>query len=400
MIEKLKNRKLTTRLFSVLLAIILWLFLIHTVNPQITQRVNNVQVTFKGLDVLKENGLIPVNIEKSCYVDVTIRGQRTGVIKALSEITAVADLSSVSVKGTRIENVNIDTGVAGVYVDGRGTPTITVEIDEIDVKTIPVEIVHTGSEKNKQTIAVSNTTQKQITLNGAKSELDTIEKAVVSINASDVDKKETVMRNFIFYDKDGSKVVPDTVKSDINTVEVTTGLYPRKSLPVRISLPDEYKDKFTIEYTLKSKENVDVGIVALDTNVEEIVAEFDPMLYRVGTAEYRIEMKEPDGIFIPDTVRFADAEIKILETETKKVNLDIEMRNVKDGLMPDSDTYKVELEVTGPKEKVEEGGFKAYIDAANLNEGQHEVVVKLESHDNIKIIEEKKIMINLKKQEG
>lgn len=400
MLEKFKNNKFITQLFSVLIAIILWLFLIHTVNPQITQRVNNVPVTFKGLDALREKGLIPVDIDKSSYVDVTIRGQRTNVIKALAEITAVADLSSVSVKGTRIENVIVDTGVAGVYIDGRGTPTVSVELDELAEKTVPIEIIHNGTEKNKQTIAVSNSKLKSMTLNGAKTELDNIEKVVVNIDASDIDKKETVLRNFIYCDKEGSKVIPDTVKSTDNTIEVTSGLYPRKSLPVRVVLPDDYSDNYSIEYTLKSKEVIDVGIVSLDTDVEEICAEINPENFDESDGEYELELIIPDGIFVPDSMRIVKAEIKLTKTKNAKLMLDAEIRNLKDGLVTEKDSYKVDVAVTGPDDELKKDKIKAYIDAKDLNEGEHEVTVMIDAPDKVRLKEENRITINIMKQEG
>ena len=179
--EKIKNSKATTKVLSVVLAVVLWLVLEYTDNPQITRRIKNVDITFTGVDALKEKGLIPINLEKSSRIGVEVRGSRMGIIKAMSNITATADLSSVSVMGTRIENVNVETGVAGVYVEEDTNPTISVEIDEIGEKTIPVEIVYTGAEKNKQTIVVANAQKESVVLSGAKSELERIEKAVISI---------------------------------------------------------------------------------------------------------------------------------------------------------------------------------------------------------------------------
>ncbi len=397
--DKIKNSKATTKILSVVLAVVLWLVLEYTDKPQMTRRINNVDITFKGIDVLKEKGLIPIKLEKNSQIDVEVKGSRMGIIETMANITASADLSSVSVKGTRIENVNVDTGVAGVYVMGRGNPTVTVEIDEIGEKTVPVEVVHSGSEKNKQTIAVSDAKPDYITLSGAKSELDMIEKAVISIPAQDIDKRTVKDMQYILYTTEGDKHTPDTVRADEQTVSVTSGLYPRKNLPIKVEMAEKYKKDYTIDAKIKSKDSVDVGVVSLDSDVNEIVAVFDPEMYESGKNEYKIELTVPDGIYIQDASKLVTAEVSIIKKSTEKITLDIEIRNIPEGLRLEKN-YRMPLELGGTLPDIDESTVKAYADAGNLTEGEHEIDVHIEGPQSVSQIHRDKIRIKLVKQEG
>ena len=397
--DKIKNSKATTKILSVVLAVILWLVLEYTDKPQITRRINNVDITFKGIDVLKEKGLIPVRLEKNSRIDIEVKGSRMGIIETMENVTASADLSSVSVKGTRIENVNVETGVAGVYVIGRGKPTVTVEIDEIGEKTVPVEVVHTGSEKNKQTIAVSGAEPDYITLSGAKSELEMIEKAVISIPAQDIDKKTVKDMQYILYTTEGEKHTPDTVRADVQTVSVTSGLYPRKNLPVRVEIAEEYKNDYTIDAKIKSKNSVDVGVVSLDNDVDEVIAVFDPQKYESEKNEYEIELSVPEGVYIQDASKVITAEVSITKKSTEKLELDVEIRNIPKGLKAEKN-YRMTVELGGTLPEIDESTVKAYVDAGNLDEGEYEADVHIEGPGSVSQLHKDKIRIRLVKQEG
>ncbi|MBQ7793262.1 MAG: hypothetical protein IJ366_01960, partial [Clostridia bacterium] len=155
MADKVKNLPLTMKFFSVILAIILWLILTYTVNPTITQNVKNIPVTFNGTETLASKGLVLINTEELDGVDVKIRGARSSVINALSSIRASVDVSDINSSGTWNEYVSFDMGVSGVSIEGRNNALISVEVDELVEKSIPVKVLQNGGDKNRANIIKS-----------------------------------------------------------------------------------------------------------------------------------------------------------------------------------------------------------------------------------------------------
>lgn len=98
------------------LAIALWLVITYTVNPTITQQVNNIPVSFAGETELAARGLVLINKKNIDSVNAKIRGARSSVINALSTISATIDVSDITSKGSKTEDVSVDIGVSGVSI--------------------------------------------------------------------------------------------------------------------------------------------------------------------------------------------------------------------------------------------------------------------------------------------
>ena len=119
----LNNNKVLL-LISLLVAIALWMFVMGSVDPTVSERVSDVKVEMQGTDVLDGKDLT-ATVNKPKIVTVTIEGKRSQVKKAKDKgIRAYIDVSTCDYGKNETEiHVKIPDGVKGVNVEDISSET-------------------------------------------------------------------------------------------------------------------------------------------------------------------------------------------------------------------------------------------------------------------------------------
>ena len=93
MMSKEKENNITVKIFALVIAIILWSYVMSEVNPKITKEFRNIDVNFTNLDALDEASIVLVEPEE-LKINVKVTGRRSDVIKLTEDdIIAKTDLS-------------------------------------------------------------------------------------------------------------------------------------------------------------------------------------------------------------------------------------------------------------------------------------------------------------------
>lgn len=396
MIEKVKKRRITMKLLSVILAIVVWLVLTYTVNPTITQQIKNVPVTFVGEDKLADRGLVLINKNDIDTVDIKVRGARSSVINALSLASAKMDVSDVTAMGTKTENVSFDLGVSGVSIIGRSNAVLTIQVDELVEKSVPVRIE--SAEKAKAAVIKSTPATDNVILRGAKSELEKLSEIVVPVDISGIEEDMTADYDYFFVDRDGVKQTAESLVNPPDIISVTNTVYNKATLNLEFELEDS--DHYVAEVQSLSAEKIDVGIAPGTETPEKLSVKFDPKEYRPSQSEYTLEVTAPDNVYIPNDNRRVTVKLNLKSKVRTDLQLDVSVRNVPEGYHATLAHETVNLEVSGIVGDISADKVKAYIDVSGLGEGYHELEVKIETDDNITLEETAHLGVTLSKQKG
>ncbi len=323
MFEKLKSNKLMMKLISVIFAVIIWLILIYSVNPVISQQVNNVPVSISGEAELADRGFAVINKSDLGSVSVKIKGERTSVIKAMSVINANINLSNINDAGEWTQYVSFDTGVAGVMVDGRSNAVVKVKVDELVKKKIPVLTQQTGSEKDKNTIVASVPDKREITIQGAKSELAELKAIVAIVDLSNVDPDSEIDCKYYYIDNEDTKNELTSIVDSPETIKVNNTVYLRKTVPLTVQ-PRYKNDKYKIDVKSMSKDKIDIGVDAYTVlDIESLPVIFDINQYIEGEDEYELSVDAGNGIYIPP--------------ENKKITVKLVLKKIESSTHTDTD---------------------------------------------------------------
>ncbi len=398
MFDKFKNSKLTMRLFSVIIAVVIWLSIIHTLNPVISQQVNFIPVTFTGEGILTSNGLVVLDKDDIGTVGVKVRGPRNSVIKAMSTITAKVNLSDITSVGEWTGDVTFDIGVAGVSIDGRATSKVTLTIDKLSEKEIPVVVKKTGSEKDRDKILASVPEIETVKVTGAASELSDVKALVIPIDASDIKEDKTEEYSYYFINNEDEKHDFSSVKSGYNAITVTNTLMNKKTVTLDVIL-SKNDHIYYLEKEWVSLDRIEVGVPdSFDEDKIEVL--FNPDIYREETEEYKLNVYAPDGVYVPFESREILAKLNLKELEKGEATFNIEAKNV-----PQDHSYSiVKPQATIPVRKIKGTSLndkvKGYVDLEGLSEGQHNVEIKIESDEPIFPINKQTVGVVIYKKKG
>lgn len=244
--EKLFNNKKFLVVFSLLLAILIWLFIAIAVDDEGTKSISKVPIEIDEISTINTVGLELIDIEKET-VNVIVKGQRyiIGNITA-DDISVVPNFSGVTGPGTY--DLPLEVTLKGssqteiAYVSDK---TVEVIFDKLVTKSFEVE-VNLGSVTIPEGYIQEEcyTTPGEITVTGPEQDVAEIEKCVVNVAPKEtLSQTTTIQSEVILLDKDGKEIDSQYITLSDDIVAVVIPVYATKTVPVTfgyINVPQNF----------------------------------------------------------------------------------------------------------------------------------------------------------------
>ncbi len=237
----LKNfftKNLALKIIALLFAVLLWGYVLTDQKPVRTKIISDVTTSFDGeAELIAQGFCVRGNREEILQdVSVTVRAQITNYayINA-SSISATISLRNIS--EARVYELPIEATVSSSLgvVQSVSPSTVSVEIDTLVTKTIPVTTSFTGTLPDgywADMDALTDTSNLDIT--GPKTDISTITRAECVVDLTD--RTSTIYSTFdvTFYDKNDEVVSSDVIVGMLPTSTVRLPIYPLKDVPVDV----------------------------------------------------------------------------------------------------------------------------------------------------------------------
>ena len=328
-----KGHNILPKIISVVLAFILWLY-VMTVESPINQEV------FRGIPV---EVLLPTGTELSLYsgynvtVDVTVSGKKSDLNQISAEsFKATADASAYTQAGKY--SVPVDIQVPGgfnlvdksisllsVYLDAKATASVPVQIK------IPEYVLAEGLELGGDSDIEKSVTE--VFLSGPKSILDTVEAAQVTIPPlGNVSSSVRASGNVTLIDADGETVSNPYISVGTTAVDVRIPVFMTKDIKLRV----EFKNKLLSSSNSKvsispSTVKVRGAVETLSVLDDHIVSTIDEKTLTNDKEKLSIPLTLPEGISCVDGTEAVDVAISYTGTATKTYSVsDIKVVNPSD----------------------------------------------------------------------
>ena len=363
------NNKKVNIVISLILATLLWVYVVGEVQPDTTKMLRGVPITMTRTDGLAERGLA-ISAISTESMDVEISGS----VLTLSEIDASDVTASVDV-GTAIRGENEMTVIvrvpSGITVTEKSINRVNVAIENLATKTLDVNIAYTGTFANgdeAETVSISRT---QVDVSGAESLVNLVDNVRGNIDAARVGEEEAEVEcELQALNKEGS-VVNDLSFSQ-ESVTVKTILKRNKTVPLEVKVIDNSGEDVVHDVALP--ENVIIrGRVDLLKGIEKIEAEPLDVSNIMSNSEVDIEVKLPDKIELAEGSPELKAEVTVTAFASKTLTfapLEIEIEGEKSGLSYGfTDNQAVSVTLRDSKEIVSglsKENIKLSVDVANL----------------------------------
>ena len=253
LLEQIKGfftRNIGLKIVALVFAVLLWAYVLVALNPVRTKSVGDVPITLEGYTDLLSRNLILVNSDLG-MADVEVSATITNHSDLdASRVNCRASLGTISAAGTyRLPlSVTVQSNLGTVAsVDPR---TVTVEVDNLVVKTVPVKLELTGTLPEGYEI-ISQSVVSSITVEGAARYIEPTVRAVASVDMTGRTANVEESVDVTFYDKNDNEVTVVTRSKNTPNVTVRVSLSAYKQVGVQqvVSLEDDTYYTFTSEVT-------------------------------------------------------------------------------------------------------------------------------------------------------
>ena len=230
------TNNIALKILAIIIAVIVWWIVMNIDDPLEKKTLSGIVVELRNTDTLTGKGYI-YNVESGGVITITVRAPQS-ICKDLksSDFVAYADLSELNPltdsANIEIECVKSDLKTKVLDITAK-TKVVKLSIDNKETADIPVIIELYGSPATDYVIGEYYASQTKIQVTGAATKVETISKAVVSYNVSDLTSSVSEKVSPIFYDENGNRVDVSEMELSRNTLNLSVEILPTKWVSVK-----------------------------------------------------------------------------------------------------------------------------------------------------------------------
>ncbi|MDO4543118.1 MAG: CdaR family protein [Clostridia bacterium] len=386
LLQVLKNfvtKNLHLKIIAIIFAALLWGYILADINPEQPKTVSDVKITLDGTNDLMTRHLIVVDSETgTARVTVNSNINNHSSLTA-ARINCVASVATINEAGTY--QLTLDATVQNDMgtVSQVSPSSITVEVDNLISKTVPVRLVLEGEVEEGYEI-ISRTIANSITIEGAERYIDPVAWAVATVNIEGMNEDYESAVNVEFYNEAGEVLDVITRTGDNPSVVVQlTVLAVKENVPIKLVM-SEYDEKYLEVVTSMPYSTIDLlgdkevlnAIESIETTEIPIT---EDMIGTTVTESFTLNL--PDGVQLRTgqlrTIRVTIV-VKDAEDEMEfEVPITIEGLDKDLEVGADTPTF-ITILVRGKVRDLEQttsGDFEAIADLSGLAAGTHELIV-------------------------
>ncbi|QSX07905.1 hypothetical protein J0B03_08810 [Alkalibacter rhizosphaerae] len=377
-------------IISLIVAFVMWIYVIGDQDPKNSQRYNNIDVKIRNEQVLEDKGLVLANVLETS-VDITISG-RTSVLYNLPwrNFSAYVDLSSVTEKGSYELSVAIQGIPDTVDLENVSPATITVEIDRITQQNREIQVDFVGELPQGLQLTDHTVNPGTVVVEGGENVLARIQKVGGTIDMSEREEGFSEVLTLRAYDDQGQEVTGITL--DPAEVTVTAAIGNNYLLPVEAIVTGTPAEGFQIKEIQMTPANVAI-ISQGPTPVEKIETEPINIEGIQEDAEVTAKLIIPNGLISASDLETVQIKILVEPIETREFSVStLEYRNRPEGLEVASSQgeQNVVVQLSGGKSIIQALGqnqIQLYVDLTDAVVGENQVTLQMDELEGITLEE-------------
>lgn len=408
------SKDLHIKIFSLIVAIIAWFFVMNTITP-VETKIFSAPIRFENTKALMEQGYIISNIDsfENQYVEIGVEATRPSLDELSKEnnrnaIYANVDLSNINVNENesfpqtfllRVEPTLPSYLYAHAYTVANYSPAyISVEIDRMLSEDMALEIDTTGSVASDYEISSITADTETVTVNGPASLMNNISKVSAAVDVSKATKNMKLAAAPKVYDKAGNELKDFVVEPE----KVSVNVYIHKKDTVNIEEPKTtgvlppYLRLSSIDWSPKSvmvtgnEENVSaLQYITLDPVDLSKITESTTITYDISSVIEKagLQLKNPND---------KDINIKISLELVNPKEITIKSSDIKVTGLPANKTIELPEQTTidvAGNNNITVQMLSPAVDVTGLSDGSHEVKLNLTAPQGVAI--KNNIMINV-----
>ncbi|MBE7021930.1 MAG: hypothetical protein E7414_01765 [Ruminococcaceae bacterium] len=282
------------KVFSVIIAVSLWLYVVQVESPDIERTIKGVPVVFTQKDTLAEKNLILLN-DNEHTIDVRINGSRQYAIEVNREnITVLADVSAIEGTGKHTVMTNVVLPYANLQMVSKSPSSLTVDVDQLVTVEKPVEVVTKGSPKDSYVVGALTAEPETVTISGPKTIIDGIQSVAAIVDVSGKSADTAGLMPLTVLGTNNKEIKSQLLTFDTEEIEVRAEILKTKTVALT---PDFYEGASGYQLDESSIKEIQVAGVQtlLDTLTSVKTKPFS--IYDINErGEVSVELALPQGV--------------------------------------------------------------------------------------------------------
>lgn len=389
--SKEKKNDLTIKIFALIIAIILWSYVMSEENPTITKEFRNTEVSLSNYSSLERQGLVIME-PKDPKITIKISGKRNYVNRILEEdILASVDLSGYSEGSVKVP-VYIDVPSEVRIVDYH-PKEILFKFEKLVRKEAVVTVDTDGSLPQGYVLGEPEIKPQTVYIEGPRSWVDSVTDVVATVDLTNrtEDIKVTVPIKLI--DEKGDDV--RGVEKEQNLVDVFIPVYKVKKVPIELQTENQLPDNYEVMDISINPSEIEIKGKKEDLkNINSIKTMPIDINYLIGKRNVVVELDLPENISLVDPKKQVTITLNIEESRTKTFNYtleDVDIINLSSGLTIDEGDLSKSFEVTirGSSTKVDllnKEDLSIELDLQGLEAGSHQAKLSVKDGEDFMVI--------------
>ncbi len=302
--------KLKYLILSVIIAIVAWVVVAYSTDPDMTRTITGVKIELTGTEELQEKGLVALDIDELPKMSVKVTGKRSDLMSVMDEMRVVLDLSTIDSTGNYEVQGSVKLPNSRVSVDEIVSDGVNMIIDKIETREVKILIYQDGQVDGK--IVETLPKRETVAISGAATELDKINGAYATINLDKVTEEGTVKIATAIAPKDGVSLEDlPTLNLKEKDIEVENIFYEPTEVTVYVTSKNVTGFNIDQENTAVTPQKVTIG-VKKGYNIPVVTATVPEHIDH----EVEVELNDAENIHIPEDVKF----VKVIPAWVEVVN--------------------------------------------------------------------------------
>ncbi len=385
---------------SVLIAIVLWVYVITEENPTVTQKFENVPVQLLNEESLSTRELIVVDTEEPT-VTITVEGKRVDVSNiTASDFVVTADVYGYGVGENHVP-VNVDAP-AGVTVTDIKSSRINVNIDDLVSVSHDIEVAPSKSVDEGKEINVIDIQPEQVMVTGARSIVTQISKIEVLIDPNKLSEKaKHVPGNLVALNSNSEEVAGISLSAE--TAEVNAQLLSTEEVPLEVNIVGEVSSKYTVS-DIKVPESITImGDKEALEDIDVVKADDIDISEVTSTSKLDLKLNLPEGVYLSQKTQEAYVYIVINNVAVTEVSIpvaNVQLLGIAEGQTAyiDENVSSIMLTVRGAESLAESANASDFVistDLTGMEAGTHEVELNNEYVKDFLSVEMEPVRVNV-----
>lgn len=375
----------TLKIFALLIAIILWTYVMSEVDPRISENFN-VEVRFLNESSLERQGLVVLEPENAT-VRVRVSGRRSEIIKIKeSDILAQVDLSGYSEGKVKVPVYVQAPG--SVTIDDYSPREILITFDRIITREMPVTVETTGQVPEGVVLGTPEVKPQYVAIEGPRTWLNSVWKVIATVDVSQSTNDINVTRPIRIVDDEGNEV--RGIYSNINVVDISIPLYNVKTVPIELRTENQLPESYEIvDITIIPSTVSIIGKKDVLQNINQINTQAVDILELMNNENVTVDLDIPEGVRLAEGEGQVTVTLNVEDIITKTLNFTLEnvnILNLSPGLSIAEESMNKTFSITikGRRsivEALEAEDIELILDLQGLGEGSHNVEITVKEEE-------------------